>query len=145
MRCTACSRVIVHERVHDELLHAVATRANKLALGDGLDPSTDVGPVINRAQLERIASYVKIGTVVPLIDVPVSRRRAVSTTRTWPPDVTYPRAVRSTRLPSTVQLLRRQLDDVACPGRSRQMPASKAARAGPMSRRGRAPHRRPGT
>jgi alpha-ketoglutaric semialdehyde dehydrogenase len=61
-RCTACSRVIVHERVHDALLHAVARAAKALTLGDGLDPSTDVGPVINRAQLERIAEYVKIGT-----------------------------------------------------------------------------------
>jgi aldehyde dehydrogenase (NAD+) len=60
-RCTACSRVIVHEKVHDALLHAVVERAKTLKLGDGLDPSTDVGPVINQAQLDRIDAYVKIG------------------------------------------------------------------------------------
>jgi acyl-CoA reductase-like NAD-dependent aldehyde dehydrogenase len=51
-RCTACSRVIVHERVHDDLVERVATRAKALRLGDGLDPATEVGPLVNRKQLE---------------------------------------------------------------------------------------------
>src|SRR5204862_5454502 len=46
-RCTACSRVLVHERVHDELARRVAERARTLRLGDGLDPATEVGPLIN--------------------------------------------------------------------------------------------------
>ncbi|HYM81018.1 MAG TPA: aldehyde dehydrogenase family protein [Candidatus Limnocylindria bacterium] len=60
-RCTACSRVIVHQRVHDELLRLVAARAQELRLGNGLDPETEVGPVVSRKQLERIADYVRIG------------------------------------------------------------------------------------
>ena len=60
-RCTACSRVIVHEAAHDELLRLVVARAQALKLGDGLDPATEVGPVVNEKQLERVASYVKIG------------------------------------------------------------------------------------
>jgi acyl-CoA reductase-like NAD-dependent aldehyde dehydrogenase len=60
-RCTACSRVLVHERVHDELVQRLADGARGLKLGDGLDPVTQVGPLVNRAQVERVQSYVKIG------------------------------------------------------------------------------------
>jgi aldehyde dehydrogenase (NAD+) len=60
-RCTAASRVIVHEKVHDELLRRVIERAKKLRLGDGLDEQVQVGPVINRRQLDKIDAYVKIG------------------------------------------------------------------------------------
>jgi aldehyde dehydrogenase (NAD+) len=60
-RCTACSRLIVHEKVHDVLLARIAEGAKRLRLGDGLDAGTQVGPVINRKQLERIDGYVKVG------------------------------------------------------------------------------------
>ena len=56
-RCTAASRVVVDEAVHDELLARLVPRVEALRLGDGLDPDTDVGPIINRVQLERVASY----------------------------------------------------------------------------------------
>jgi acyl-CoA reductase-like NAD-dependent aldehyde dehydrogenase len=60
-RCTACSRVLVQERVHDELVQALADGARGLRLGDGLDAATQVGPLVNRAQVERVQGYVKIG------------------------------------------------------------------------------------
>jgi acyl-CoA reductase-like NAD-dependent aldehyde dehydrogenase len=60
-RCTACSRVLVHERVHDELVQRLADGARGLKLGDGLDAATQVGPLVNRGQVERVQSYVKIG------------------------------------------------------------------------------------
>jgi alpha-ketoglutaric semialdehyde dehydrogenase len=60
-RCTACSRVLVHERVHDELVQRLADGARALRLGDGLDPATQVGPLVNRAQAERVQRYVQIG------------------------------------------------------------------------------------
>jgi acyl-CoA reductase-like NAD-dependent aldehyde dehydrogenase len=60
-RCTACSRVLAHERVHDELVQRLADGARGLRLGDGLDAATQVGPLVNRAQVERVQSYVKIG------------------------------------------------------------------------------------
>jgi aldehyde dehydrogenase (NAD+) len=60
-RCTACSRVLVHEKVHDELARRVAERAQKLRLGDGLDPATEVGPLVNRNQVETVEKYVAIG------------------------------------------------------------------------------------
>ncbi|MCC6223363.1 MAG: aldehyde dehydrogenase family protein [Thermoleophilia bacterium] len=60
-RCTAASRVIVHERVYDELASRLVERVERLRLGDGLDPATDVGPVINRAALEQIHAYTRVG------------------------------------------------------------------------------------
>lgn len=60
-RCTACSRVIVQRGVHKQLVERLAARIQALRLGDGLLPSTDVGPVINRRALENIHNYVQIG------------------------------------------------------------------------------------
>lgn len=60
-RCTATSRLIVMKQVHDELVGRLTERAGKLKLGDGLKPETEVGPVVNRGQKERIHSYVEIG------------------------------------------------------------------------------------
>ena len=60
-RCTACSRVLVHQRAHDALLERVAARAQGLRLGDGLDPATEMGPLVNAGQLETVERYVKIG------------------------------------------------------------------------------------
>ena len=60
-RCTACSRVIVHKAVRQQLLDRLVPRIKQLRLGNGLDESVDVGPVINASQLEKIHSYIAIG------------------------------------------------------------------------------------
>jgi len=60
-RCTATSRVIVHERVHDELVAQVVQRAQAIKLGSGLDESVQMGPVVNARQLERIGGYITVG------------------------------------------------------------------------------------
>ncbi|MER2191698.1 MAG: aldehyde dehydrogenase family protein [Solibacillus sp.] len=60
-RCTACSRVIVHKDVKAELTERLLARARTLKIGDGLDSSVKVGPVINRAALEKINHYVQLG------------------------------------------------------------------------------------
>ena len=60
-RCTAASRVVVHKKVIGEFTRKFVERASKLRVGDGLDPTVDVGPVINEAQLARIQQYVRIG------------------------------------------------------------------------------------
>ena len=60
-RCTAASRVLVHEKVHDALAATLAERARKLKLGDGLDPATEVGPLVNATQAETVERYVAIG------------------------------------------------------------------------------------
>ncbi len=60
-RCTAASRVIVERPVVDQLLARLEARATALRLGAGSDPATDVGPLINAAAVEKVASYVAIG------------------------------------------------------------------------------------
>ncbi len=60
-RCTAASRVIVHERIHDHFLEMLVNGANRLRLGPGLNPETDVGPVVNRQQMNRVLEYIRIG------------------------------------------------------------------------------------
>jgi acyl-CoA reductase-like NAD-dependent aldehyde dehydrogenase len=60
-RCTAASRVIVERRVLDDLLGRLESRAAALRLGPGSDPATDVGPLINSAAVDKVASYIEIG------------------------------------------------------------------------------------
>ena len=60
-RCTATSRLIVHESVHDDLVARLVARARDLRLGDGNAEGTEVGPLINGRALDKVASYVAIG------------------------------------------------------------------------------------
>ncbi|RKQ31361.1 aldehyde dehydrogenase family protein [Oceanobacillus halophilus] len=60
-RCTACSRVIVHESVKEELEDKLLEAMKDLTIGNGLDESIKVGPIINKAGLEKIKSYMDIG------------------------------------------------------------------------------------
>ena len=60
-RCTAASRVIVHEKVLPAFEKKLIERTKMLKLGDGLDENIDIGPVINNSQLQKIANYVRIG------------------------------------------------------------------------------------
>jgi aldehyde dehydrogenase (NAD+) len=55
----AGSRLIVHESVHDELVRLVAERAAQIVLGDPNDPATEMGPVANRPQYEKVLGYLK--------------------------------------------------------------------------------------
>jgi aldehyde dehydrogenase (NAD+) len=59
-RCTAASRLIVHRTVLREFSERLVERARQLRLGDGLQPTTDVGPLINEAQLQRVHGYTEI-------------------------------------------------------------------------------------
>jgi len=60
-RCTAASRVIVHEAVYGELQSRLVARAEALRLGPGWDPDVDVGPLIHGEALERVHGYTQIG------------------------------------------------------------------------------------
>ncbi|HCA81167.1 MAG TPA: aldehyde dehydrogenase, partial [Bacteroidetes bacterium] len=61
-RCTATSRLIVHEKVYDKFVDMVVDHTKKLRLGDGLKPNVDVGPCVNEGQQRTVDEYVKIGT-----------------------------------------------------------------------------------
>lgn len=60
-RCTAASRVVVHEKICGAFLEKFAGRAKALRLGDGLDPSTDVGPVVSQEQMNKVLDYIEVG------------------------------------------------------------------------------------
>jgi aldehyde dehydrogenase (NAD+) len=60
-RCTAASRVVVHEKVHDAFLKEFTARARALRVGNGLDPATQMGPSVSDAQLQTVMKYVEIG------------------------------------------------------------------------------------
>jgi aldehyde dehydrogenase (NAD+) len=60
-RCTAASRVVVHEKVYQPFLEQFVARARALRVGDGLDPKTQMGPSVSQGQLETVMKYVEIG------------------------------------------------------------------------------------
>src|SRR5215208_2532631 len=60
-RCTATSRLILHEKVHDRFLRRLADAAEGLRLGDGRADRTDVGPLIHEASREKVERYIEIG------------------------------------------------------------------------------------
>jgi alpha-ketoglutaric semialdehyde dehydrogenase len=59
-RCTATSRLLLHRRIHDRFLQRLVDRVERLRLGDGLLPSTEVGPMINEAALANTEKYVAV-------------------------------------------------------------------------------------
>jgi aldehyde dehydrogenase (NAD+) len=59
-RCTACSRLIVQRGARAELERRLMERASALRLGNGLDDATQVGPLINASQLERVHGYMEV-------------------------------------------------------------------------------------
>ena len=60
-RCTAASRVVVHEKVHDRFVEQFVARAKSLRVGDGLDEKIDMGPSNSESQLKTVMKYVEIG------------------------------------------------------------------------------------
>lgn len=60
-KCSACSRVIIHEKVYEEFVDLLARKADGLTVGDPSDPANFMGPVINRAAQETIMGYVEKG------------------------------------------------------------------------------------
>lgn len=60
-RCTASSRIIVHEKIYDVFLERLVKAATALRLGNGLEKDTDVGPLINRRAVSKVLNYIRIG------------------------------------------------------------------------------------
>jgi len=59
-RCTATSRLLLQDAIHDELLDRLAQQVGRLRLGDGQKDGSDVGPLINQGALEKTTRYVEI-------------------------------------------------------------------------------------
>jgi acyl-CoA reductase-like NAD-dependent aldehyde dehydrogenase len=60
-RCTAASRVVVHDRLYQTFLDRFVARARQLRVGNGLDPDVQMGPCVSRSQRDTVAKYVEIG------------------------------------------------------------------------------------
>ena len=60
-RCTASSRLIVQDGIHDRFVARLSERAAALRVGDPLDKATQIGPVVDASQLEQDESYIRIG------------------------------------------------------------------------------------
>ncbi len=60
-RCTASSRLIVTDGIHDRFVSAVIDRLATLRIGDALDPASHIGPVVSAEQLDQDLSYVSLG------------------------------------------------------------------------------------
>ena len=59
--CTACTRLIVHESLHDRVVAGVVARTKALKIGDPLDPAVLVGPMASRKQYDKAAGYIRLG------------------------------------------------------------------------------------
>ncbi|MGA2779680.1 MAG: aldehyde dehydrogenase family protein [Steroidobacteraceae bacterium] len=59
--CSAGSRILVHESVYEEVVERVASRARAIRLGDPLDPTTGMGPLVSEVQMRRVLGYIEIG------------------------------------------------------------------------------------
>jgi betaine-aldehyde dehydrogenase len=59
--CSAGSRLIVEESLHDKLVAKIVERAGKIRVGDGFDPTTEMGPIISRAHQEKVEAYIALG------------------------------------------------------------------------------------
>ncbi|MCD6385589.1 aldehyde dehydrogenase family protein [Candidatus Sumerlaeota bacterium] len=60
-RCTATSRIILHRKIADEFIERFVQLAQNLKIGNGLDESVQMGPLINQRQREIVHNYVEIG------------------------------------------------------------------------------------
>jgi aldehyde dehydrogenase (NAD+) len=63
--CTASSRMFVHESIHDVFVERLKARVDALKMGDPLDEATDIGAIVSTQQLEKVKSYIQIGSVSP--------------------------------------------------------------------------------
>lgn len=61
-KCSACSRAIVHESLHDQFVSRLKDAVMSLTIGDPLDPGTQVGPVIDARAKQRIEEFIAVGT-----------------------------------------------------------------------------------
>jgi acyl-CoA reductase-like NAD-dependent aldehyde dehydrogenase len=59
--CSAASRLLVHEDIHDRFVGELVARAQKLKVGDPLDKTTQMGSQVSGRQMERILDYIKSG------------------------------------------------------------------------------------
>jgi|TARA_R110000751_G_scaffold22433_2_gene63224 acyl-CoA reductase-like NAD-dependent aldehyde dehydrogenase len=60
--CTASSRILVHEDLHDDFVARLKDKVNSLKMGNPLDEATDIGTIINAKQRAKVCNYIEIGS-----------------------------------------------------------------------------------
>jgi aldehyde dehydrogenase (NAD+) len=60
-KCTATSRAIVEDAIYDKFVAALVERTKKLKVGNGMEPGIDIGPAVDKSQLETNLKYIEIG------------------------------------------------------------------------------------
>ncbi|MFF0488573.1 aldehyde dehydrogenase family protein [Nocardia sp. NPDC004068] len=60
--CVAGTRIFVQRAIHDEFVSRMAEFTKTVRVGDGLDPNSQLGPLISQRQLERVLNYIDIGS-----------------------------------------------------------------------------------
>lgn len=59
--CAAASRLYVHDDVYDEVVAGMAAKAREIKVGDGFDPTSEIGPVASLEHFERVSGYLDVG------------------------------------------------------------------------------------
>lgn len=59
--CSAGSRILAHESIHDAVVERLAARAQSMRIGDPLESSTSMGPIVSETQMNRVLNYIEIG------------------------------------------------------------------------------------
>ncbi len=59
--CEAATRLLVHEKVYDSFITSLVQKAKRMKIGDPMDASTDIGPLISKRQVERVMAYIQSG------------------------------------------------------------------------------------
>ncbi|MFY0543647.1 aldehyde dehydrogenase family protein [Brevibacillus sp. H7] len=59
--CSAGSRLLLEESIYEPFMARLVERAQKITVGDGVNPETEMGPLISEAHLERVLDYIRIG------------------------------------------------------------------------------------
>jgi aldehyde dehydrogenase (NAD+) len=74
-RCTASSRLVVHKKVYKKFVAKLVERVKALRVGNGLDPRTEVGPVIHEEAMQKILGYIEIGRTIDKAKLAAGGRR----------------------------------------------------------------------
>ena len=59
--CSAGSRLVLEQSLHDRFLGRLVERAKKIRIGNGFDPQTEMGPLVSARQMERVQNYIAVG------------------------------------------------------------------------------------
>lgn len=59
--CGSMSRILLHESIHDRVVEKILERVRKIKVGHPLDPTTNMGPINNKQQYQKVLSYIDLG------------------------------------------------------------------------------------